>query len=138
MHNPSPSSLPPCPVPGFPAKATSTAAQLSPDAMTTICRLQGVPSHACLCADQHVHSLSQGWPWSPAINGLIVSCRINLELGAAEMKGNSGSRGIADGDGHSPRSVGVALEAGNAEIKFLARRHGLHADDLEARIGGPP
>src|SRR5215469_2643583 len=73
-----------------------------------------------------------------ATNGLIVSCQINLELGAAEMKGNSGSCGIADGDGHSPRSVGVALEAGNAEIEFLARCHGLHADHLEARIGGPP
>ena len=36
-QNPSPSSLPPCPVPGFLTKATSTAAQLSPDATTTTC-----------------------------------------------------------------------------------------------------
>jgi len=43
MHNPSPSSLPAHPVPGFPAKATSTAAQLSPDAMTTTCRWPGPP-----------------------------------------------------------------------------------------------
>jgi hypothetical protein len=61
-----------------------------------------------------------------------------LQSSAPEMKGNTFDCGVADGDGHGPRSIGVPLEAWNLETQLIVWGHGLYANHLKARIGGPP